>query len=532
MHTNQTQKDNLRRPTTQARIGNVVIGAPAPVVVQSMTTTPTLNTAASAAQTCSLAAAGAQLVRLTAQGVAHAANLASIMEAVRAQGVEVPLVADIHFNPAAAFEAALHVEKVRVNPGNFFDPGRTFRKMVFTDEEYSAELAKIRDKFVPFLNLCREHGTALRIGVNHGSLSDRVMSRFGDGAEGMVESALEYLRICRDEHFDNVVVSIKASDVPVMTDTVRLLAASMEAEDMHFPLHLGVTEAGNALEGRIKSAVGIGSLLIDGLGDTIRVSLSEAPENEIPVARMLVRHCMAELEASAAFGGPKRSRTDGRRKTVEAGGTGDNNTPTVIIGKDGMSEEQYCCLRVSAVPRVAQVRQKLAGSDRACAVVLEYPEINDREELIVAASADLGALLLDGYRDGIGIASPLLDTDEAVSLCEKIIQAAGLTRFQAEIVACPGCGRTLFDLPEALDRVKDACMHLKHLKIAVMGCIVNGPGEMAGADYGYVGAAAGNVSIYRGIECVRKNIPQDDALDALVALIKADGNWTEKGVGK
>lgn len=251
--------DNFRRPTVEVRVGSTAIGGSNPVRVQSMTTTPTLDVEASAAQTLSIAAAGAELVRLTAQGVAHAAKLADIHAAVRQAGCDVPLVADIHFNPAAAFEAATHVEKVRINPGNFFDPGRTFRQMEFSDDEYAAELAKIRDKFIPFLELCREHGTAIRIGVNHGSLSDRIMSRYGDGAEGMVESALEYLRICRSVNFDNVVISIKASDVPVMTDTVRLLVQRMEAEDMHYPLHLGVTEAGNAREGRIKSAAGIGS---------------------------------------------------------------------------------------------------------------------------------------------------------------------------------------------------------------------------------------------------------------------------------
>ncbi|MDE6612523.1 MAG: (E)-4-hydroxy-3-methylbut-2-enyl-diphosphate synthase, partial [Muribaculaceae bacterium] len=514
------QIQTLRRITGQVHIGDVVIGSPAPVVLQSMTTTATLDTKASAAQVCSLAAAGAQLVRLTAQGVTHATNLAFIKDEVRRAAVDVPLVADIHFNPAAAFEAAKHVEKVRINPGNFFDPGRTFRKMVFTDEEYDAELARIREKFTPFLQLCRQNNTAIRIGVNHGSLSDRIMSRFGDGAEGMVESALEYLRICQSEHFDSVVVSIKASDVPLMTDTVRLLAESMEREDMHYPLHLGVTEAGDALEGRIKSAVGIGSLLIDGIGDTIRVSLSEAPENEIPVARMLADHCMNELEASAKLGGPRRQRSTGRRKTTEICGIG-ANLPTSIVGKDIEPDSMPadCRLRVTEAPRVATVRAKLADSNAPTAIVLSYPEIANREELIIAASANLGALLLDGYQDAIGIESPLLSREEAAGLCEKIIQAAGIARFQAEIVACPGCGRTLFDLPEALGRVKEACMHLKHLKIAVMGCIVNGPGEMAGADYGYVGAAAGNVSIYRGIECIYKNIAQDEALDTLISLI-------------
>ncbi len=511
---------SLRRRVTPANISGLKVGAPNPVAIQSMTTTPTLDTEASVSQALALAEAGAQLVRLTAQGVNHAANLENIKEELLARGCAVPLVADIHFNPAAAFEAALHVEKVRINPGNFFDPGRTFRKMEFTDEEYSAEIEKIRQKFIPFLELCRTHGTAIRVGVNHGSLSDRVMSRFGDGAEGMVESALEYLRICRDENFNDVVVSIKASDVPVMTDTVRLLVERMAAEDMAYPLHLGVTEAGNALEGRIKSSVGIGSLLSDGIGDTIRVSLSEDPVNELPVARCLVEHTMANLAASKQYGGPRRTRT-GRRK----------GSAPEIIGHTESAAERYKLIEADRPSRIAYVRSVLDDYDMAAptCIVLSYPEFSDCDELIVAAACDLGALLLEGYGDAVGISSPLLTCEEAEDLCKKIVQAAGIARFQAEIVACPGCGRTLFALPVALEKVKQACIHLKHLKIAVMGCIVNGPGEMAGADYGYVGAAAGNVSIYRGTECVKRNIPQDEALAALIDLIKADGQWIEKG---
>ena len=527
-------ENKLRRRVKQVHVGKLIIGAPEPVAIQSMTTTPTLDTKASVAQAASLAAAGAQLVRLTAQGVSHAANLAEIKAGLTEQGIDIPLVADIHFNPAAAFEAALHVEKVRINPGNFFDPGRTFRKMEFTDKEYADELAKIRAKFVPFLNLCREHDTALRIGVNHGSLSDRIMSRFGDGAEGMVESALEYLRICRDEKFDNVVVSIKASDVPVMTDTVRLLVERMETEHMAYPLHLGVTEAGNALEGRIKSAVGIGSLLLDGIGDTIRVSLSEQPENEIPVARMLVKHCLAELDANRRIDKScvRQSRSVGRRHSTECGGIG-GIQPTGILGDtvhlsaDG--KQTFSIIEISEKGKTGWTRLNLDHTDDPTLVIFSYPDIRDKEELIIAASADLGAILLDGYQDAIGLKSPLLSEDEAADLCRKIVQAAGLARYQAEIVACPGCGRTLFDLPSALEKVKEACLHLKHLKIAVMGCIVNGPGERAGADYGYVGATAGNISLYRGTECVRKNIPQAEALDALTELIKADGKWLEKG---
>lgn len=522
-----------RRLTTPVRIGVTEVGGDNPIRIQSMTNTSTLDTEASVAQCLRIAAAGADIVRLTAQGVSQARNLGEIRRRLREAGCDIPLVADIHFNPAAAFAAAEEVEKVRINPGNFVDPGRTFRQLSYTDEQYAAELERLRDKFVPFIALCKEKSTAMRIGVNHGSLSDRIMSRFGDGAEGMVESALEYLRICRDCGFSDVVVSIKASDVPVMTDTVRLLAERMEAEDMAFPLHLGVTEAGNALEGRIKSAVGIGSLLLDGIGDTIRVSLSEPPENEVPVARMIVDHCM---EALAAGDGPDRSRSKGRRPSTQSatgiGGLAD----TVIIG-DGISLEDVRragdlhIVEATGPSAVSDIRRRIDSltDDKPVVALISYPCITDRDLLTVKAAVDFGSLLLAGYRDAIAIDAPALTDAERTTLARNIVQAAGLARYQAEIVACPGCGRTLFGLPEALEKVKSACLHLKHLKIAVMGCIVNGPGEMAGADYGYVGAAAGNVSIYRGTECVIKNIPQGEALDALTDLIKADGKWIEKG---
>ena len=520
----------LRRSVRPAMVAGVAIGAPNPVVVQSMTTTSTLDTEGSVAQAARIAEAGASLVRLTAQGVAHAANLANIRAGLRAAGFDTPLVADIHFNPAAAFEAARHVEKVRINPGNFFDPGRTFRKMEFTDEEYATELSRIREKFVPFLELCRANGTALRIGVNHGSLSDRIMSRFGDGAEGMVESALEYLRICRDENFTDVVVSIKASDVPLMTDTVRLLVRRMDDEGMAFPLHLGVTEAGNALEGRVKSAVGIGSLLLDGIGDTIRVSLSEAPENEVPVAHAIIDHCMAALEAAGA---PDRSRSAGRRPSRRSKSGVGGPDKTLIADSRLLAalqaDKEVEVVRATGPGAVGEVRKAISaiGAEVPVVISISYPDVTDFNELAVKASADLGSLLLAGYRDGIHIDCPAVGDEKCVALAKLIVQAAGLARYQAEIVACPGCGRTLFDLPEALEKVKGACLHLRHLKIAVMGCIVNGPGEMAGADYGYVGAAAGNVSIYRGTECILRNIPQHEALNRLVALIKEDGKWTD-----
>ncbi len=519
---------SIRRVTNAAKVGNIVIGGGAPVRLQSMTTTPTLDTEASVNQVCTIADAGAELVRLTAQGVEHSKNLAQIHSSVRARGVEVPLVADIHFNPAAAVEAALHVEKVRINPGNFFDPGRTFRKMEFTDEEYAAELEKIRKKFIPFIDLCKEHGTAIRIGVNHGSLSDRIMSRYGDGADGMVESALEYLRICREQGFDNVVISIKASDVPLMTDTGRLLVERMDAEDMYYPLHLGVTEAGNAAEGRIKSAVGIGSLLADGIGDTIRVSLSEAPENEIPVARKIVAHLESRFSEGSLVLPPRQKRAGSRRQSASTNGIGALN-PTSIIDYDKLEDYPgIYVLRACSGDRIGKIRKEIATIGESPAIiVLEYPEIGLEEDLAIAAAIDFGTLLLDGYQDAICLKSSAVDTAKAAEICRNIVQAAGIARYKAEIVACPGCGRTLYQLPEVLETVKAACSHLSHLKIAVMGCIVNGPGEMAGADYGYVGAAASKVSLYRGIECVEKNIPAEGAVDKLVELIKSDGKWVE-----
>lgn len=505
-----------RRYTTPVHIGDIDIGGDAPVRVQSMTTTPTLDVEASAAQAAALAKAGAELVRLTAQGVAHAAALGKIKERLKEMGVRVPLVADIHFNPAAAFEAARHVDKVRINPGNFADPGRTFRKMEFTDAEYDAELQRLEDKLVPFLELCRSHAVALRIGVNHGSLSDRIMSRYGDGTAGMVESAMEFLRICRKHNFTDVVVSIKASDVPTMTATVRALVAAMDAEDMHYPLHLGVTEAGNALEGRIKSAVGIGTLLADGIGDTIRVSLSEDPCAEIPVARTLLDHIAANNAASPM---PTAMVMPGKRP----------RTPVILANADEISG--YNIVRVSTGNRIDSARKQISGfketaPEKPVAVVLDYNS-SDTSVSIIAAAVDLGYLLLEGNISALALNISSLSPAENLNIARTIVQAAGLDRFKAEIVACPGCGRTLFDLPAALERVKEACSHLKHLKIAVMGCIVNGPGEMAGADYGYVGAAAGNVSIYRGIEPVVRNVPQAEAINKLIELIKADGQWLE-----
>lgn len=493
---------NSRRHTHEIKVGTTGIGGSNPVRVQSMTTTATLDTEGSVAQAARLAEAGAELVRLTAQGVAHAKNLEEIQTRLRDGGVSVPLVADIHFNPAAAYEAAMHVEKVRINPGNFYDPGRTFRKMEFTDEEYAAEVANIGGKLRPFLALCRDHGTALRIGVNHGSLSDRIMSRYGDGARGMVESALEYLRICREEGFEDVVVSIKASDVTLMVDTVRLLAQTLDAEGLDYPIHLGVTEAGNAAEGRIKSAVGIGALLAEGIGDTIRVSLSEDPVAEIPVARRIV-----EYTSSIA---PFRTAPKPLHRPV----------PPEILTRP---EDRALLLRPHKA--IAEALDRYAEAGAPVALEMDYSEITDPESLTIAVAVDLGYLLMSGAVKSVHLTSGLKQ-EENEAILRATVQATGLARFKAEIVACPGCGRTLFDLPVALEAVKNAFGHLKHLKIAVMGCIVNGPGEMAGADYGYVGAAAGNVSVYRGITPVYRNVKPTEALMLLADLIKSDGQWT------
>lgn len=516
---------DFRRKTSEVKVGGITIGGDAPIRLQSMTNTSTLDTEASVAQCVAIANAGADIVRLTAQGVAQAQNMGEIRRRLREIGVDIPLVADIHFNPAAAFEAATRVEKVRINPGNFVDPGRTFKKLSYTDEEYAEELKKISDKLVPFLKVCRENGTAIRLGVNHGSLSDRIMSRYGDTPAGMVESAMEFLRVCRNEGFNDVVISIKASNVMVMTQTVRLLVKAMDAEDMHYPLHLGVTEAGDAEDGRVKSAVGIGSLLADGIGDTIRVSLSEAPENEIPVARKLVEHinriASDEIERSVA---PKIPDGITRPVPVAAGVDFD-----AAVGlPDG-----YELVESHRANAISDIRRQFAerydtGNYKPTVIKISYPADYDADRVTVAASVDFGSLLLDGFGDGIWIEAPGVSAEKLHSLEMSILQATRRRISKTEYIACPGCGRTLFDLPSVLQTIKAGTSHLKGLKIGVMGCIVNGPGEMADADYGYVGAASGCVSLYKGKECMVKNIPADEALPRLIELIKENGDWVDE----
>ena len=497
-----------RRKSRPVEVGNICIGGDAPIVVQSMTNTGTLDTEGSARQAKEIADAGGELVRLTTQGVREAANMARIKEALKSMGCDVPLSADVHFNPKAAFEAAVTSDKVRINPGNFVDAARTFRKLEFSDEEYAREIDRIREHFVPFLTLCREHGTAVRLGVNHGSLSDRIMSRYGDTPAGMVESVMEFLRIARDVDFNDIVISIKASNTVVMVETVRLLAAEMEREGMDFPLHLGVTEAGDAEDGRIKSAVGIGALLHEGLGDTIRVSLSEPPANEIPVACLLREHV-------------------GRRTTAPLVELPDK----VLSGKSRDYADKTLEHKEFSIDDSRMIGQLAADIDRYVAeggrqpvrMVVRY-SCKSLDELRVRAGADFGALLMSGYGSDIRVEDPGFDSGTLARLADDIMQAARLRFYKTEFIACPSCGRTLFDLQSTLREVKKAVSELgiSGLKIGVMGCIVNGPGEMADADYGYVGAGPGRVSIYRGKELVTKNIPAEEALPALLALIRSD----------
>ena len=448
-----------RRKSIAIRVGDVGIGGNNPIRVQSMTTTDTNDTEACVAQIKRIVEAGGELVRLTTQGTREAENMKNISARLRQEGITTPLVADVHFNPRVADVAAKYVEKVRINPGNYVDPARTFKQLEYTDEEYQTELQKIDARFVPFLNICRQHGTAIRIGVNHGSLSDRIMSRYGDTPEGIVESCMEFLRICRREQFNDVVISIKASNTVVMVRTVRLLVETMDREDMHYPLHLGVTEAGEGEDGRIKSAVGIGALLTEGIGDTIRVSLSEEPECEIPVAKKLV-----ELTEECA-----RLRRDAR---IE------NNTLYLDI------------------------------------------EANDYEEFQLKAAMAAGALLIDGKAKELEIRGcGRATTYDTKDLADSILQAARVKFTKTEYISCPGCGRTLYNLQDTIARIKAATSHLVGLKIGIMGCIVNGPGEMADADYGYVGAGRGKISLYKGKECVARNIPEEEAVERLLEII-------------
>ena len=526
-----------RRSTREVMVGPLGIGGANPVRLQSMTNTSTRDTEASALQAVRIAEAGGELVRLTTQGVAEASNMKAIKERMRELGCTVPVSADVHFNPQAAFVAAETSDKVRINPGNFVDAARTFRHLDFTDEEYAEEIGRIRAKLIPFLDICRKNHTAVRLGVNHGSLSDRIMSRYGNTAPGMVESVMEFLRICREVDFNDIVISVKASNTLVMVETVRLLVAEMEKEGMDFPLHLGVTEAGAGDDGRIKSAVGIGALMFDGLGDTIRVSLSEAPEAEIPVAALLRDHVARAAGAPHVEEPEKVLPGDARdyaRASLAAHPMGAKAPfAWTLEGNDALAAADKGVFEVIAAPAghgnapgwiAAEIDRRVASGSRAAMVMEISYDCSDIDELRVRAGADFGALLLSGYGAAIHIVDPHFPADVLSQMELDILQAARMRFTKTEFISCPSCGRTLFDLPAALSEVKAAVSKLgmPDLKIAVMGCIVNGPGEMADADYGYVGAGPGRVSIYRNKELVIKNIPTAEALPALLALIQSD----------
>ena len=601
-------------------IGGTALGGKNPVRVQSMTTAPTTDTEACVEQAERIIKAGGEYVRLTTQGTREAENLMNINAELRQRGYMTPLVADVHFNPHVAEVAALYAEKVRINPGNYVDPARTFKKLEYTDEEYAAELQKIEKQLLPLLDICRKNHTALRIGVNHGSLSDRIMSRYGDTPEGIVESCMEFLRVCKREHFDNVVISIKASNTVVMVRSVRLLVKTMDGEGMNYPLHLGVTEAGEGEDGRIKSAVGIGALLADGIGDTIRVSLSEEPEAEIPVARHLVDY-IGRREGHMLIPGIEAEGFDWtapeRRKTRAVGNIGGENVPVVILSnlkrevcpatfenpdmrvdyvytgsslpetkRDGLKyiidyrtyyelsdrENFYPIFSYNAVPFISMVDAPMkflvlqfgANSDEYIACLKSHPEVvvvcvsdhknrvGDQRALThelmahgvenpvvfcqmyahdkahkadfqLEASADMSALMIDGLTDGIWLMNDGdLLPDELNETAFAILQAARLRTSKTEYISCPGCGRTLYDLRSTIARIKEATKDMRGLKIGIMGCIVNGPGEMADADYGYVGAGRGRISLYRKKECVEKNIPEEEAVEKLLALIRSD----------
>lgn len=658
---NQTKKycnsltQYSRYKTREVFIGNIPLGGNNPIRIQSMTTTDTMNTIATVEQTIRMVKAGCEYVRITAPSINEAKNLEAIKKELKARGYNVPLIADIHFTPNAAEMAARIVEKVRVNPGNYVDK-KKFDLIEYTDAEYQEEIDRIRERFTPLVKICKEYGTAMRIGTNHGSLSDRIMSRYGDTPLGMVESALEFLRICEDENYHNIVLSMKASNPQVMVQAYRLLINKMEAEGMNYPLHLGVTEAGGGEDGRIKSALGIGALLEDGIGDTIRVSLTEDPEFEAPVAIALANRYKGR-ESHKPIKEIDESPIDpfvySRRKSFEILSIGGSNVPGVVadyskrkiisqkdlidigytydepsdkwnlsdaaadliyLGKsvlpfdcpNGLNaiydfetwkdlENNYNSYPIFTIKEFAETGKKSSTinfvklyiddlsdsflnkvkNDKTVVLVLQTdnlagmaeqrrvffdllnseilnPVIIKRdyssitfEDLQLFSSTDLGSLLIDGFGDGVWISVDELkvensgtyvknfikktETKEKIvnRLLFNILQAARQRISKTEYIACPSCGRTLFDLQETTELIRKRTEHLKGVKIAIMGCIVNGPGEMADADYGYVGSGIDKITLYRQKEVVRKNIPAQNAVDELINLIKEDKNWVE-----
>ena len=625
-----------RFQTREVMVGNLGFGGNNPIRVQSMTTANTMDTLATVEESIRMIEAGCELVRITAPSKKEAENLKNIKEELLKRGYSTPIVADIHFTPNAAEIAAKIVEKVRINPGNYADK-KKFEEIEYTDKSYQEELDRIREKFIPLVKICKEHKTAMRIGTNHGSLSDRILSRYGDTPKGMVESAMEFLRICRDENYHEIILSMKASNTRVMVQAYRLLVHEMMKENMNYPLHLGVTEAGEGEDGRIKSAVGIGALLADGLGDTVRVSLTEAPEFEMPVAHKLLNHFEnykdhSVIEPVNKY--PLNPFEYQKRKSNTVLNIGGKNVPIikadfshkkkitpasffalgynysvpldkwhisdmaadyVFVGDHELDFEVPGTLGViynykrwkthkKGYPcfKVNEYLEELDKSEKMNMIYADYSDLstslfdklkNDKttvllldahnkntiaelrrfiiklinnniktpvivgkgyenlseQQLQISASSDLGSLLLDGLGDGIFIYAPTCSSDQKInSLGFGILQATRTRISKTEYISCPSCGRTLFDLQETTAKIRKVTDHLKGVKIGIMGCIVNGPGEMADADYGYVGTRPGKITLYKEKNIVRKNIDEEEAVDALIDLIKEHGDWVEK----
>lgn len=600
-----------RQKTWEVNIGGVPVGGNNPIRIQSMTDTDTTNTEATVEQIVQLAKAGAAYVRVTVKGLSDAENLINIKNALVARGFDTPLIGDIHFTPKLAEIAAVNISKVRINPGNFYDKRAQFKNKVYSDEEYKQELLKIEEQFIPFLEMLRINNTALRIGANHGSLSDRVMSRYGDTPSGMAESVLEFLRICKKVDFNDVVVSIKASNTRVMVYTVRLLNYKMRLEDMNYPIHLGVTEAGEGEDGRIKSALGIGALLADGIGDTIRVSLTESPVREIPVATKLVNHISTyrfHQPITASLIGQINPFEYERRSTRPVLNMGGKQLPVVIadladrslsemipirgklipdyflsgnkildikgeeypiitleeylfestrwgrmkfIKTSKMEFDRFMDMHPEIITKLKQTRKTvlmLESSNknpmaelRAFFMALDthiwkvpvilYRKYNESqiEDLQIKAAADLGCLFIDGYGDGICLSNENenITFTELKDLGFGILQASRMRMSKTEFVSCPGCGRTLFDLHETTLKIKAHFKHLDHLKIGIMGCVVNGPGEMGDVDYGFVGTSVNKVNLYKGLQPVKRHIPFENAVEELEQLIRENGDWKD-----
>ena len=574
-----------RRPAIEVTIGSLKLGGAHPVRLQSMANTDTNDTEGSVAQAERIIKAGADLLRYTTQGRREAANMANIAEGIHHLGYTTPLVADVHFNPNAADEALEHIEKVRINPGNYVDTKSSIPRE-WTDELFEEMHNKVIERFGKFVLRAKELGRAIRIGVNHGSLSERMLTRYGDTPEGMIESCLEYLDVCRMHDFHDIVISMKSSNTLVMTAAVRLLSKTLaERGYPAYPLHLGVTEAGEGEDGRIKSAVGIGSLLADGLGDTIRVSLSEEPEAEIPVAKTLVDYISSRrpLDVDTAILPDWNEYTNlsynDRKNSIAIGKlAGGGNLPIVLSNatpsNSGDSTKADYYISDSGAITNAQgaimkdfsyveldcysiTEEALANVQETSLILLNAPgnnaiaewrlgftllrragiknsiilrrtyTTNDIELFRLQLAADAGTIIIDGWSNGLYISAPNLQEEDVIKTELGVLQATRLRMSKTEFISCPGCGRTLYSLTETIAKIKAATSHLKGLKIGVMGCIVNGPGEMADADYGYVGAAPGKIDLYKGQECIRRGIPQEEAVNQLIDLIKSEGDWRE-----